>query len=38
MMAQIRRSEEYFRDGGKGFTIEEVFGPDPPQKRRKKKK
>lgn len=25
-MAQIRRSEAYFRRGGKGYTIDEVFG------------
>lgn len=37
-MAQIRRSEEYFRKGGKGLTIEEVFGPDPPKKRRGNKR
>ena len=26
MMAQIRRSVAYFKRGGKGYTIEEVFG------------
>ena len=26
LMAQIRRGEEYFRKGGKGYTIEEAFG------------
>lgn len=26
LMAQIRRGEAYFRKGGKGYTIEEVFG------------
>ena len=25
-MAQLRRSEAYFRRGGKGYTIDEVFG------------
>ena len=25
-MAQIRRSEAYFRRGGKGYTLDEVFG------------
>jgi prevent-host-death family protein len=25
-MAQLKRSEAYFRRGGKGYTIEEVFG------------
>ena len=27
-MAQIRRGEAYFRRGGKGYTIEEVFGKE----------
>lgn len=27
-MAQIRRSEAYFRRGGKGLTIDEVFGKE----------
>ena len=27
-MAQIRRSEAYFRRGGKGLTIEQVFGKE----------
>ena len=26
-MKQIRKSEEYFKKGGKGYTVEEVFGP-----------
>jgi len=25
-MRQIRKSEEYFRRGGKGYTVDEVFG------------
>ena len=35
-MAQIRRSEEYFRNGGKGLTIDEVFGPEPSRTKRRK--
>ncbi len=27
-MAQIRRSEAYFRRGGKGYTLDEVFGKE----------
>ena len=27
-MAQIRRSEAYFRRGGKGHTLDEVFGKE----------
>lgn len=27
-MAQIRRGEAYFRRGGKGYTIDEVFGKE----------
>lgn len=27
LMAQIRRNLAYFRRGGRGYTIEEVFGP-----------
>lgn len=27
-MAKIRRSEAYFRRGGKGYTIDEVFGKE----------
>ena len=27
-MAQIRRGEAYFRRGGKGLTIDEVFGKE----------
>lgn len=26
LMAQLRRSEAYFRRGGKGYTLDEVFG------------
>ena len=26
-MAQIRRNMAYFRRGGKGYTLDEVFGP-----------
>ena len=37
-MAQIHRSEEYFRKGGKGLTIEEVFGPESPKSKRPKRK
>ena len=28
LMAQIRRGEAYFRHGGKGLTIDEVFGKE----------
>lgn len=31
LMAQIKRSEEYFAKGGKGYSYEEVFGKDPGQ-------
>lgn len=34
LMDQIRRSRRYFARGGKGRTMEQVFGPVPPKPRK----
>jgi antitoxin YefM len=36
LMRQIRRSEAYFRRGGKGLTIAEAFALPEPRRRRKR--
>lgn len=38
LVAQIRRAEAYFNRGGKGYTIDEIFGPEPKKALLRKRK
>ena len=38
LMRQIKEGLDYFRKGGKGYTLQEVFGEAPRKKQSSKKK